>query len=114
MRLWIALLAGLVFAALLILDPQALAQLGYACATGQCGIEPRDLAIGASSIVALWAVIYGFGIWRRSVRRKKAARAKAATAAHAKRARAKPAATAPRKSRAVPRAKPQSRQGPKR
>lgn len=114
MRLWIALLAGLVFAALLILDPQALAHLGYACATGQCGIEPRDLALGASSVVALWAVVYAFGMWRRSVRRKKMARAKAATALPTKRPRAKPAATSPRKPRAAPRAKPQSRQGPKR
>lgn len=114
MRLWITLLAGLVFAALLILDPQALAQLGYACATGQCGIEPRDLAIGASSIVALWAVIYAFGVWRRSVRRKKMARTKTAASTQTKRPRAKPAATAPRKPRAAPRAKPLSRQGPKR
>jgi hypothetical protein len=114
LRLWIALLAGFIFAALLILDPQALAQLGYACATGQCGIQPRDLALGASSVVALWAVIYGFGLWRRSIRRKKMARAKTAAATQTKRPRAKPAATAPRKPRAAPRAKPQSRQGPKR
>lgn len=113
MRLWVALLAGLVFSAMLILDPQALAQLGYACATGQCGIQPRDLALGASSIVALWAIVYGFGVWRRSVRREKTARAKAVVAAPNKRVRAKAAATAPRKPRAA-RAKPQSKQGPKR
>jgi hypothetical protein len=94
MRVWMVVLAGAVFSALLILDPRALAQLGYACATGQCGIQPRDLALGASAVVALWAVIYAFGAWRRSVRRKKMAIA--AARAPTKRVRAKPAAAAPR------------------
>jgi hypothetical protein len=94
MRVWMALLAGVVFSALLILDPTALAQLGYACATGQCGIQPRDLALGASAVVALWAVVYSLGAWRRSVRRKKIARAK--PVATPKRPRAKAATTPPR------------------
>ena len=111
MRLWIALLAGLVFAALLILDPTALAQLGYACATGQCGIQPRDLAFGASAIVALWAVVFSLSAWRRSVRRKKLARAKPAPP---KRQRSKPApgtTPRPRKPRA---ATGRTKQGPDR
>jgi hypothetical protein len=114
MRVWIAVLAGVVFSALLILDPTALAQLGYACATGQCGIQPKDLALGASAVVVLWAVIYGFGAWRRSVRRKKMARAKLAAAP--KRVRKPATATAtprPRKPRAQTRPRA-SNQGPTR
>ena len=114
MRLWMALLAGVVFSALLILDPAALAQLGYACATGQCGIQPRDLALGASAVVALWAVVFGLSAWRRSVRRKRQARAK--PAAPAKRQRAKPATATtprPRKPRATT-ATRRTKQGPDR
>ena len=112
MRLWMALLAGLVFAALLILDPTALAQLGYACATGQCGIQPRDLAFGASAVVALWAVVYGLSAWRRSVRRKKIARAR--PAATTKRPGTKPAATTPRPRKPRATATRRTKQGPDR
>ena len=57
MRWLVFILAGLVFAALLIIDPVALAQLGYACATGHCGVRPQTLAIAVAAIVAVIVVL---------------------------------------------------------
>jgi hypothetical protein len=57
MRWLVFILATLVFAALLIIDPVALAQLGYSCATGHCGVRPRTLAIAAAAIVAVIVVL---------------------------------------------------------
>jgi len=56
-RWLVFILAGLVFAALLIIDPVALAQLGYSCATGHCGVRSRTLAIAAAAIVAVIVVL---------------------------------------------------------
>lgn len=53
MRVGVYLVALLVFGALLIIDPVALARLGYACATGGCGASARHVAIGTGSLVLL-------------------------------------------------------------
>jgi len=57
MRWLVFILAALVFASLLIIDPVALAQLGYACATGHCGVRPQTLAIAVAAIVAVIVVL---------------------------------------------------------
>jgi membrane protein implicated in regulation of membrane protease activity len=70
-RLLVALIAVLVFGALLILNPVALVELGFACVTGQCGVPAPWLAAAAAVILAIWI----FRRWRsrvaaRRVRRK--------------------------------------------
>ena len=57
MRWIVFVLAALVFAGLLIVDPVALAQLGYSCATGHCGVRPQTLAIAAAAIFAVIVVL---------------------------------------------------------
>jgi hypothetical protein len=57
MRRPILLLLGVgVVALLLIIDPVALAQLGYRCASGGCGVRPVWLAAAAAAIALLLAV----------------------------------------------------------
>jgi hypothetical protein len=53
MRILVLILAAIVFVALWLLDPVALAQLGYACALGHCGVRSRTLAAMAVVLVAL-------------------------------------------------------------
>ena len=57
MRVLLLLTGMVVFAAMLIIDPVALVHLGYACATGGCGVRPVWLAAGAGAVAALWAVL---------------------------------------------------------
>ncbi len=103
MRLVIRLIGVVVFLAMLLIDPVALGRLGYACATGGCGVRPGRLAAGAAGLVALvW-------LWRAARRRAAApaasARARKAAPARARRAapavaarpRATPAARRPRR-----------------
>lgn len=101
MRLWIIALAGLVFAGLLIVDPVALAELGYACATGSCGVRPRWLGLGLAFLVI-------GGVVRHLVHlRRERARARAALARKPARKRVKKAAVIPRQR--TPRPKAQAR-----
>jgi hypothetical protein len=88
MRLWLALIGALVLVTLLIIDPVALARLGYACVTGGCGVRPSRLAAIAAVAVLVALVVR----WRTT----RAAPAR-------RRASAKPRARAARKPR---RAKP--------
>ncbi len=85
MQLVVFTIAGLVFLALLILDPVAVAQLGYFCATGNCGVRSRWLALALALLVILWLALRAHAAWRRRM-----AAAKAKTKRKPRKSRAKP------------------------
>ncbi len=107
MRVLTLLVGAVVFAAMLIMDPVALGRLGYACATGGCGVRPRWLVAGVAVLVVAWAVRAGLRHWRRPpppVGRGKPARAKPARPKRGQgRPQAKPAANPRRTTRRKPR-----------
>ena len=67
-------IAASVFAAMLIIDPVALARLGGACAYGQCGVRPIWLAGVLAVLVAMLAAWRWRWRWTRAPPARKASK----------------------------------------
>lgn len=85
MQLVVFIIAGLVFIAFLILDPVAVAQLAYFCATGHCGVRTRWLVLALALLIALCLALRAL-----AARRRRIAAAKAKPKRKPRKSRAKP------------------------
>ena len=56
MRIVVAILAGLAFAAGLIIEPAALVQIARICLSGHCGVPTRWMEIAAFALMAAGVV----------------------------------------------------------
>jgi hypothetical protein len=56
MRILVALIAVVVFGAMLILDTAALVRLAVFCVTGGCGVSPTWIAIGGTAVALVAGV----------------------------------------------------------
>jgi hypothetical protein len=71
MRVVVPILAAAVFVALIVLDPTALARLGWLSVSGRMGVAAQCAAIAA--VVALWVCVSLAFLWRPAADPPKAA-----------------------------------------